>query len=324
MDKQRPMLASEKHKPANPHFDHERVVWSDEYSGQYHPVEYREQFDDQWRLYLSRQRGFYEHTGVETSDPYIDDRIYELTGVPDYLTRCRYGWLSPLVQTIRQWKKESEERRDIGGRLHLDPKFPIHYFEEKRCLDIGCGAGRWTRTLLALGARVKSVDVSSHALQSTRRFNHDVEELDLFDIVDRRPDMYEAFDFTLCWGVVMCTHDPKVAFQNICRTVKPGGQLYSMVYAPTYHNSPFVLEHRRRYHTEFKSVEEKLRYAYQIADRPENAINLFDMLNTFFNWTITEEVIRHWYAANGFIDVVTLNKNEHNKCAYHMLGTKRA
>ena len=315
------MLRTDFQNPINPHFDHNRIIWSDEYSGQYYPVEYSRQFDDQWRLFLERRSGFCKHTGVETSDPYIDDRIFELTGVEGYLTRRQYGFLYPVVRRVRHLRERSESR-DIGGRLHLDPKFPIDYFKDKRCLDIGCGAGRWTRTLLALGARVKSVDVSPHALRSTRRFNHDVEALNLFDIIDRRPDLHEAFDSTLCWGVVMCTHDPKVAFQNICRTVKPGGQLYSMVYAPTYHNSPFVLENRRRYHTELKTLEEKLQYAYQIADRPENAINLFDMLNTFYNWTIEEEVVRHWYHSNGFRNIVTLNKNEQNKCAYHILGTK--
>ena len=318
------MLLEEQRKQTNPHFDHNRVVWSDDYSGQYHPVDYRDQFDDQWRLFLARQRGFCEHTGVETSDPYIDDRIFELTGARDYLTRRKYGVLYPLVQRIRQWRKGAEERRDIGGRLQLHPKFSIDYFKEKRCLDIGCGAGRWTRTLLALGARVKSADVSPHALKSTRRFNNDVEELNIFDIADRRTDLHDAFDFTLCWGVVMCTHDPKLAFQNVCRTVKPGGQLYTMVYAPTYHNSPFVLENRRRYHTQLKTMEEKLHYAYEIADSPENAINLFDMLNTFYNWTIGEEVIKHWYHSSGFTNVVTLNKNEESKCAYHVLGRKRA
>jgi SAM-dependent methyltransferase len=310
---------TKKSKPLNPHFDHDRVEWKDEYSGLYQPVEYDKQFDEQWRLFLEKQVGFHEHTGVETSDQYIDDRIHELTGTHDYLARRQYGMLYPIVKEVRRWRGG---RRDIGGRLCLDPKFPVDHFQGKRSLDIGCGAGRWTRTLLSLGSTVKSVDVSPHALKSTRRFNQDVEELNLFDILERRHDLHEAFDFTLCWGVVMCTHDPKLAFENVCRTVKPGGQLYIMVYAPTYHNSPFVRESRMHYHTQLHTAEERLRYAYEIADRPENAINLLDMLNTFFNWTVEEEVIRNWYYSNGFTDIITLNKDESNKCAYHMLGTR--
>lgn len=309
-------------KTANPHFDHERTVWSDEYSGQYQPVEYADQFDDQWRMFLEQKVGFREHTGVETSDPYIDDRIYELTGVSGYLERGRLGVLYPVLRWLRK-KSGVHTRRDVGGRIFLEPKFPIHFFLGKRCLDIGCGAGRWTRTLMALGAVVKSVDVSEHALRSTRRFNADVEYLNLFEILEKRKDLHEAFDFTLCWGVVMCTHDPHLAFQNVAKTVKRGGHLYTMIYAPTYHISPFVLDNRRHYHMTLKTVEERIAYAYKIADRPENAINLFDMLNTFYNWTVPEDVIYGWYDAHEFENVITLNADEANKCAYHVLGSKK-
>ncbi len=305
----------------NPHFDHNRVVWSDEYSGQYQPVIYQKQFDDQWRLFLERKIGFHQHTGVEISDPYIDDRIYELTGIGGYLERKRWGPFYSLVTSFRRWKG-LDQRRGIGGWLYLEPKFAVDYFKGKRSLDVGCGAGRWTRTLIALGASVKSTDVSPHALESTRRFNKDTEFLNLFDVLEKRADLHEGFDFTLCWGVIMCTHDPQLAFRNVACTVKPGGQLYTMIYAPTYHNSPAVLEHRKHYHRELSTFQEKLQYAYEIADRPENAINLLDMLNTFYNWTVPEDVIHQWYRAQGFQNIVTLNAAEEHKCAFHVLGTR--
>lgn len=308
-------------RPVNPHLDHNRVVWSDEYSGQYKAVEYGEQFDDQWRFFLGKKTGFVQHTGVETSDPYIDDRILELTGVKGFLARQKLGMLYPIKAFLEK-SFNATERRKVGGQLFLEPKFPIDFFEGKTCLDIGCGAGRWTRTLLALGGTVKSIDVSKHGLESTRRFNRNVEELNLFEIKASRPDLHSVFDFCLCWGVIMCTHDPKLAFENICQTVRPGGYLYSMVYAPTYHNSDFVLTHRRYYHTKLTTLEEKLEYAYAIADRLENAINVFDMLNTFYNWTIPKEVILGWYVNQGFEEIIVLNKEEENKCAYHILGKK--
>ncbi len=305
----------------NPHFDHDRVIWSDEYSGLYHPVEYNKQFDDQWRFFLGRKPGFVDHTGVETSDPYIDDRIFELTGVNGFLDRKKWGVLFPLKALLEKYSK-ANARRKIGGELFLKPKFSIDFFKGKACLDIGCGAGRWTRTLLALGGKVKSIDVSRHGIDSTRRFNENVEELNLFDIKGRRPDLHSSFDFSLCWGVIMCTHDPKLAFENICLTVRPGGHLYAMVYAPTYHNSDFVLTHRRHYHTALKTLEDKLQYAYEIADRPENAINLFDMLNTFYNWTIPKEVILRWYEDAGFENILVLNEEERHCGAYHILGKR--
>jgi hypothetical protein len=120
----------------------------------------------------------------------------------------------------------------------------------------------------------------------------------------------------------MCTHDPQLAFANVAQTVKPNGHLYTMIYAPTYHRSDWVCEKRKYYHSHLQTMEEKLRYAYEIADRPENVINYLDMLNTFYNWTVPEDVIHNWYRKSGFVDVLTLNKKEPNACAYHVLGRK--
>ena len=176
---------------------------------------------------------------------------------------------------------------------------------------------------MALSAEVTSADVSAHALNSTSRFNKDVRRLDIFDI-PRHPELHAAFGFTLCWGVVMCTHDPKQAFEHVASTVKPGGSLYVMVYAPTYHASDEVREMRRRFHRECRTVEDKIRFTFNVAQDPDNAINYMDMLNTFYNWTIPEDVVHEWYRKAGFSHVITLNKEEPHNCAWHVLGHKRA
>lgn len=303
----------------NPHFDDGRVLWKDEYSGEYLPVAYEDQFDRQWQLYLEGVRGFHDHTGVETSDEYIDDRIHEITGVRHFLLKRQYAdRAEEVARESGRW--ERAERRGVGGRLYLEPKFPLDYFQEKSCLDIGCGAGRWTRALLALGGRVKSIDVSRAALESTRRFNPDVEEVGLFDIGQSRPDLVGAFDFALCWGVIMCTHDPKLAFEKAVSTVGPGGAIYIMVYAPTYHAGDFVTNARRIYHREKRTADERLAYLRELANGDEdNMINYLDMLNTFYNWVIDEETIRSWCAAGGLGEPLFLNADEPNKCGHHVL-----
>ncbi|MFM7134545.1 MAG: class I SAM-dependent methyltransferase [Planctomycetota bacterium] len=308
--------------PRNPHFDDDLVVWDDGYSGRYQPVAYDEQFDDQWRLFLEGKTGFHAHTGVETTDEYIDDRIAELTGVTDHLWRKRWGALAGVMSTL-SGRRARQERRGIGGRLILEPKFPIDFFAGKRCLDAGCGAGRWTKTLKSLGGNVKSVDVSRHGLESTRRFNDDVERMSIFDL-PTRPDLQRAFDFTICWGVVMCTHDPKRAFDAVAGTVRPGGSLYIFVYAPTYHSSPQILDWRREYHRTCRTFQEKLDFAYRISDRPENCINQLDMLNTLYNWVIPLEVATKWFRDAGFEEPVFLNRSESNICGYHLVGRRKS
>lgn len=305
----------------NPDFDDGLVVWDDSYRGQYQPVDYSEQFDEQWRLFMERVRGFHDHTGVETSDSYIDDRIEELTGVGDFLMKRRFGRLYPLVKSIGRLFR-NPQRRNTGGRLYLAPIFPVNFFENKRCLDFGCGAGRWTRSLIELGGKVKSVDVSEHALKSTQRFNRDVEALDIFD-VPSRTDLLGAFDFVLCWGVLQHTHDPRLAFENVASTVKSGGTLYVMVYAPTYHASNDVREMRRKFHRDCQTAEEKLQFVNTVSADPNNAINYMDMLNTFYNWTIPEDVVHGWFRDCGFENIITLNKGEPHNCAWHVVGVKR-
>ena len=289
----------------NPHFDHQRVIWSDDYSGQYGPIAYDAEFDGQWRLFLEGRQGFTAHTGVETSDAWIDDRIFDLTG--------HRGVLVP---------GQDAAGRDMGGRQRLDLRFGRDFFAGKRCIDIACGAGRWTRALQALDGDVTSIDVSEHGLASVRRFNRNVARVDLFDLV-HRSDFHDRFDFALAWGVLMSTHDPALAFANVARTVRPGGSLYVMVYAPTYHNSPAVLQHRAHYHRTLRSTDERLRYAYDIADAPGNVINYLDMLNPFYNWVIPEPTIHGWFARHGFTSVVTLNASEPEPVAYHVCGVKR-
>jgi SAM-dependent methyltransferase len=289
----------------NPHFDHQRVIWKDDYSGQYAPIAYGSEFDRQWKLFLEQREGFTSHVGVETGDAWIDDRIYDLTGHKGVLVAG-----------------DADQTRNAGGRQMLDLRFGLDYFRGKRCIDVACGAGRWTRAMLALGATVKSVDVSEHGLASVRRFNADAERLDLFEIADR-PELHGQFDFALAWGVVMSTHDPAAAFASVARTVRPGGGLYVMVYAPTYHNSPEVLRQRAHYHRRLQTAAERLQYVYEVADSPANAINCMDMLNPFYNWVIEEETIHTWFARNGFVNVVTLNGSEQEPVAYHVFGTRR-
>jgi 2-polyprenyl-3-methyl-5-hydroxy-6-metoxy-1,4-benzoquinol methylase len=303
----------------NPHFDDGRILWRDEYSGQYASVAYEEQFDAQWRMFLDRERGFRDHTGVETSDEYIDDRIAELTGVRDFLLKKQFGDRAEQV-AIETGRSARAERRGVGGRLYLEPKFPLDYFKDRSCIDIGCGAGRWTKTLIALDAKVKSIDVGEAALESTRRFNDDVERVGLFDIGSARPDLVKKFDFAICWGVIMCTHDPKVAFEKVASTVKPGGSLYIMVYAPTYHSGDFVTNARRIYHREKKTSEERIAFLHELAKGDEdNMINYLDMLNTFYNWVIDEETIQGWCAAKNLKAPTFLNRDEPHKCGHHVL-----
>ena len=92
----------------NPHFDQRRFIWKDAYSAEYQPARYSDQFDDQWRYFLENRTGFHNHTGVETADSYIDDRIFELTGVAEYFSKKRFG---PLYGVVSWWRRRAAANR---------------------------------------------------------------------------------------------------------------------------------------------------------------------------------------------------------------------
>lgn len=312
----------------NPHFDQNRIIWSDDYSGQYEPPVYNEQFDLQWKIALEGDQEYYNNPGTSVDDGYIEDRVYEWTGKhPTNGTGFHDG--------------------TMGSRVLDNPLDPDH-IKGKKCIDIGCGMGRWTRTMQYLGAKdILSVDVSESALKSTARFNPNILEANIMELPKEHPELKEQFDFGNLWGVAMCTHDPQKAFKSAAFTIKPGGALYLMVYAPDGIHNTRLTNARRKKFNDLNTVEERLAlvdtvharkwdWDYPLIDNILNVtrnlrrlpkgskIGFLDMLEPFYNWTIPLDVIEGWMKDNGFGRMIVLNEGEKGKmrCAHHVLGIK--
>ena len=112
-----------------------------------------------------------------------------------------------------------------------DVQLPPDYFKGLTVLDGGCGSGRWTYAMAALGAKVVAVDFSDAAVEMTREVirefgNVQVIQASLFQL----PFRPEQFDFVVSWGVLHHTKDTEAAFQMVAPLVRLGGELYVMVY----------------------------------------------------------------------------------------------
>ncbi len=310
----------------NPHFDDKRLVWDDAYSGQYSPPEYKEQFDLQWKIALEGNQDYYNNPGTSIEDKYIDDRVYEWTGVHP---SGRNGFTDP----------------SMGSRV-LDKPLDPNLIKGKNCVDIGCGMGRWTRTMQRIGAAsVTSIDISESAIKSVSRFNDKVVRANIMNLPQEHPELVGKFDFGNFWGVAMCTHDPRKAFMSGASLIKPGGSLYLMVYHPeSEHGSAHGNAMRKKFHR-LKTVEERLALVDSVTDRRwDNDLPLYhnvknvargvlgrpkgskigwlDLLEPFYNWVVPADVVRGWYHDAGFTKVEFLNENERRKSAHHVLGTK--
>lgn len=313
----------------HPHFDDGLIVWSDAYSGKSPAPSagYSSQFDLQWKIALEGNPEYYVHPGASVDDAYIEDRVYEWTGIHP------------------RGKKFSDP--SAGTRV-LDHPLNADLIRGKTCIDIGCGMGRWTKAMQAIGAAsVLSVDMSESALNSVQRFNSTVLRADIMRLPEEHPELGSRFDFANFWGVAMCTHNPQKAFMSAASTVKPGGALYLMVYCPEgMHNTQLVNAQRKHFHR-LQNIAERLAYVdhvyerswdgeYPFIDNVKNLIRriigapkggkvgVLDMLEPLYNWVIPLDVIEGWMTKAGFSKTVLLNEFERDKCAYHVLGIKSA
>jgi 2-polyprenyl-3-methyl-5-hydroxy-6-metoxy-1,4-benzoquinol methylase len=92
-------------------------------------------------------------------------------------------------------------------------------------LECGCGAGRFTEVLLAGGADVTSVDLSSAVDANQQNFpqneRHRVAQADIREL----PFAPRSFDIVFCLGVVQHTPDPEASIAALAEQVRPGGWL---------------------------------------------------------------------------------------------------
>ncbi len=115
------------------------------------------------------------------------------------------------------------------NNLKIDEKF----FENKICLDIGCGsAASGTINLLNLGAKfVHGCDIdssfikpASNSLSEYKKFSGKW-DLKIGDAI-KLPYESESFDFVLCQGVLHHLHNDKDALKEIYRVLRPKRKAY--------------------------------------------------------------------------------------------------
>lgn len=145
-------------------------------------------------------------------------------------------------------------RRIAGGALEI--------FKGQKTLEAGCGAGRFTELMLAAGASVFAIDLSSAVdanYKNCSGFEHYyVAQADVMEL----PVAQEQFDIVVCIGVVQHTPDPEATMQVLCSHVKPGGMLLMDHYSEDYPATP-----SRRWLRSFllgKDEEASMRFTHRL------------------------------------------------------------
>lgn len=111
---------------------------------------------------------------------------------------------------------------------------PSDFFVGKRCLDVGCGGGRYSLAMAHMGAEsVVGVDVSESGLADAMMRG---ERLGYPNVSFKQASALELpfpdaqVDFVCCAGVLHHTRGVEKGLREIRRVLKPGGSMYMLLY----------------------------------------------------------------------------------------------
>jgi SAM-dependent methyltransferase len=131
----------------------------------------------------------------------------------------------------RQWNRYDVARTEEDeATFYVKTGVAAASLGGKLVLDAGCGGGRYLRLVGSHGARVIGVDLSSAvekaAALCAELSDVQVVQADLLDL----PISDASFDLVYSIGVLHHTPDPRAAFAQVARKVKPGGRLAVWLY----------------------------------------------------------------------------------------------
>ncbi|AMV40388.1 methyltransferase domain-containing protein [Planctomyces sp. SH-PL62] len=172
-----------------------------------------------------RTRSSLHVEGSELASPDGSERYPIVGGVP------RLAGESYVGSFGRQWNRydvarTEEDEATFEAKTGVAPR----EMAGKRVLDAGCGGGRYAKLLGDHGAEVLGVDLSSAVDKAAALCaglpGVQIVQADLLDL----PVVEEAFDLVFSIGVLHHSPDPRRAFAEIARRVRPGGRLAVWLY----------------------------------------------------------------------------------------------
>ena len=111
---------------------------------------------------------------------------------------------------------------------------PADFFVGKKCLDVGCGGGRYSIAMRSMGAEsVVGIDVGEEGIRDAAQR---AEKIGVSHVTFRQASALELpfgdgeFDFVCCSGVLHHTRSVSRGLAEIYRVLKPGGSLYLLLY----------------------------------------------------------------------------------------------
>lgn len=127
--------------------------------------------------------------------------------------------------------EEKYFKNDLYWKEHINKKLEIdmwiddyrEYFDNKgKCLELGCGIGQYSKRLMEYGYNVTSTDISDIALNEVKKFNNNIEKVDMSE-----PLKYDNDSFDLVFSSLaihyFSNEKTNQLVNEIYRVLKPGG-----------------------------------------------------------------------------------------------------
>ena len=166
-----------------------------------------------------------------------------LSGIPRFVpSDCYASSFGLQWNTFRKTQLDSYTGTTISrDRLTRMLGGDLAILRGKNVLEAGCGAGRFTEILLAAGANVFAVDLSSAVEANYDNCRHLIDGANYFVCqadIRSLPLAPAQFDIVLCAGVIQHTPNPEETIAALCSQVKPGGMLVIDHYTHGYGITP--------------------------------------------------------------------------------------
>ena len=119
----------------------------------------------------------------------------------------------------------------IENRLELN-RLDEQYFKGKKCIDIGCGTGRFSFSMANLGANVWGIDPGEQSISFAKNLANEMKIDNTNFLVNNAYSLdFEDnfFDFATCNGVLHHLDKPNKALEEIYRVLNKEGEFWLYV-----------------------------------------------------------------------------------------------
>jgi ubiquinone/menaquinone biosynthesis C-methylase UbiE len=246
------------------------------------------------------------HQGLETISPYSwgDGRAGTETSSVALQTSSLY---SDLWKSFDRATLEQEAQKLLRNRIPQEVL--ARWVVGKSVVDMGCGSGRYTLALAAIGAgSVTGVDYQARSYAGAEALARQLGLRATFTTADvlELPFADEAFDFVFCNGVIHHTVDIIAGLDQMKRVMKRGGAGFLYVYG----SGGIYWHTRARLRELFKHIPYS--YTEQVFQVMRVPVNRFIFCDTWYvpieRHTTTAE-LQAWFADRGLTCTKLVSQN---------------